>query len=133
MNYLEEEFLRCTIYNFWFFLINGLNQQKNLRVCIISHFFQCSPTHISLVLECKSTVRSKAVEVCCTLSIERARHCPTVLRRTKPLEALGHYGRVFTMIVSMHLNIWRADVHFITTTLLTQRKHIWNITNSKTC
>lgn len=38
----------------------------------------------------------------------------TLLRRSQSLEALLNDGRIFAMVVGVHLHVGRADVHFIT-------------------
>lgn len=75
------------------------------------------PTHICLVLECEPTPGTQAMEVGCTMAVERARLGAAVFRRPEPLESLGHDGGVFTVVVSVHLDVRCTDVYFVTTIL----------------
>ena len=61
------------------------------------------------------------MEVRGPLPVETARLSAAVFSGAEPLEAFLDDGGVFTMIVSVHLNIWRTDVHFVTAALKGQR------------
>ncbi len=63
------------------------------------------PTHVSLILEGELAGGPPAVEVSSSLPIKTAAGFPTVFCGAESLEALLDDGRIFTMIVCVHLDI----------------------------
>ena len=49
-----------------------------------------------------------------SLSVEGTGQCATILGGSKSLETFRHNCRVFTVVVGMHLDVRRADVHLVT-------------------
>lgn len=47
------------------------------------------------------------------LPVERAVRRPAFLGRAKPLESFLYDGRVFPVVVRVHLHVGRANVHFV--------------------
>jgi len=59
-------------------------------------------------------VITSAVKMSCPLTVERAVRCPAFFRGSKPLEPFLYYGRIFSVIVCVHLHVGRAYIYFIT-------------------
>lgn len=62
-------------------------------------------THIRLILKRELTGVSPAMEVGCPLAKEGTVRSSTLLRGSEPLEALLNDGRVFTVVVGVHLHV----------------------------
>ena len=87
------------------------------------------PTHISFVLEVKVASWSQAMEMRGPLLVIIASQSTTIFRGAKPLKSLAHYGRVFAMVIGVHLNVGRTDVALVTTRLLDRgrmRVSLWS-------
>lgn len=61
--------------------------------------------HIRLILKRELTGVSPAMEVGCPLAKEGTVRSSTLLRGSEPLEALLNDGRVFTVVVGVHLHV----------------------------
>lgn len=70
-------------------------------------------THVGFVFERKLTVITPAMEMCGPLAVERAIWRPTFLCSSEPLESFLYDGRVFSVIIRVHLHVRRAYVHFV--------------------
>ena len=57
------------------------------------------------------------MEVCSSLTKERTIGCSTLFSCSETLESFLDYGRVLTMVVSMHLDIRGAYVYLVTALL----------------
>lgn len=67
--------------------------------------YNFQPTHIRFILERELTRVSPAVEVGCPLAKEGTIRGSTLLRGSEPLEALLNDGRVFAVVVGVHLYV----------------------------
>lgn len=70
-------------------------------------------THVSFILECVIAIVSSAVEVRCLLPIKSARLEHTVFGGAESLEAFLNDGRVFAVIICVHLHIRCTNVDLI--------------------
>jgi len=68
-------------------------------------------THVWLVLESETAAGPTTVEMRCLLIGEDTRRRLAVFSRPKSLESFLNDRRVFAMVVGMHLNVRRTDVH----------------------
>ena len=75
-------------------------------------------THIGFVFERVIAGSSSAMKMSSPLSVECAVRSSTVFGGSKALETFLYNGRVFAMIIGVHLHIGCAYVHLITTFLL---------------
>lgn len=74
-------------------------------------------THISFVFERKLTVITSTMEMCGPLAVESAVRRSAFLGGSESLKSFLYYGRVFSMVVCVHLHVRRADVDLITRAL----------------
>jgi len=66
------------------------------------------------------------VEMCRFLIHEDTRRCVAVFGCTKSLESFLDDCRVLAMVIGMHLNVWRTDVHLATAILQSpSKKRVW--------
>lgn len=72
-----------------------------------------SLTHVCFVFERELTVITPAMEMCGPLAVERAIWRPAFLCSSKSLESFLYDGRVFSVIIRVHLYVGRAYVHFV--------------------
>ena len=79
-----------------------------------------SLTHVGFVFEGVVARRSSAMEMSGALTIEGAVSRGAILSGPKTLEAFLNDCRVFAMVISMHLNVRCANVHFVAVILLTE-------------
>jgi len=70
-------------------------------------------THVGLVLERELTVITSAMEMGGPLPVERAIRRPAFLGRAEPLESFLYDGRVFAVVIRVHLHVGRAYVHLV--------------------
>lgn len=71
-------------------------------------------THISLIFESVTTVRSTAVKVRGALTLEGAIGRDAVFGCSESLKAFLNDGRVLAMVIGMHLHIRRGYVNLVT-------------------
>lgn len=77
-------------------------------------------THVGFVLEGVVTRRPPAVEVGGALAVEGAVGGGAVLGGPEALESFLDDGRVFAVVVGVHLDVRRANVHLVAVILSTQ-------------
>lgn len=70
-------------------------------------------THVGFVFERELAVIASAMEMSGPLAVKPAVWRPTFLGGSESLESFLYDGRVFPMVVRVHLHVRRADVHLI--------------------
>lgn len=74
-------------------------------------------THIGFIFERELAVLSSTVEMSGTLPEKCAVRCTAFFGSAKSLETFLNYGRIFSVVICVHLNVRSAYVDLITGTL----------------
>lgn len=83
-------------------------------------------THISLIFERKLAVFASTMKMRGTLSEKRAVRRATLFGRPQSLEAFLNNGRIFSVVIRVHLHVRSADVHFIARSLYVKLRKLYN-------